>query len=77
MLELVQLRTDLQASLHACRGLAAEAKIHREAWEAEADKGAALSARYDALQAEASLLRQGLRTSWSWRGMQSRAFMSN
>ena len=48
----MQLRTDLQASQNACRALHAEAKIHREAWEAEADKSAALSARYDALQAE-------------------------
>lgn len=36
LVELVRLRTDLQTSQHACRGLQAEAKIHREAWEAEA-----------------------------------------
>ena len=48
----MQLRADLQASQQACRGFQAEVKIHREAWEAEADKNAALCARHDSLQAE-------------------------
>ena len=48
----MKLQADLQASQQACRGFQAEVKIHREAWEAEADKNAALCARHDALQAE-------------------------
>lgn len=43
---------DLQESRQACNSLNLKAKIHREPWEADADKSAALSARYDALQAE-------------------------
>ena len=49
---LMQLQAKLQASQDACKGEQAEAKIHLEAWQAEAEKAVALSAMYHELQTE-------------------------
>lgn len=49
---LEQLQAELHASQLACKKLQMEGKIHKEAWEAEADKFAGLSSKFDTLKAE-------------------------